>query len=192
MTIALPISRLLADLPPGIASPAAKRQLGWAAAGVASLVLVVLAGSQARFETEAIRVIGPIPAAVDRIIPPGACVLTDQVSVTLLANRFESDVPGCPQMVDSLATDLALSNGKKPQDGAGYVPAVATLWRQAFAHAQLVLLSPNNVGRVPWTPALRAYFTANFVQLHSPWKRVTLYKHRGFDLKRAQRASKHR
>jgi hypothetical protein len=91
---------------------------------------------------------------------------------------------------DTSGCDLALSSSKKPSDGAGYVPAVAAVWRQAFSHAQLALLSPNNVGRIPWTPALKAYFAANFVELNSPWKRVTLYKHRGFNLQRAWKADK--
>jgi hypothetical protein len=165
--------------------------LWWVTAGLSVVAIVVVAVTQFRAESVRVYVIGPAPRPIEHIIPPGACVLTDQVSMTILANRFYSDVPGCSQMVDSLATDLALSNGKKPSDGAGYVPAVATFWRQAFAHAQLVLLSHNNAGRIAWTPALRAYFAASFVELKSPWKQVTLYKRKGFDLSRARAASRH-
>ena len=119
-------------------------------------------------------------------------MLTDQVSTTILANRFYSDVPGCPQMVNAVGTDLALSHGKKPSDGAGYVPAVAAVWRQAFARAQIVLLSHNSPGRIAWTPALRAYFAANFVPLKSPWDLVTLYKRKDFDIHAARRAGRQR
>jgi hypothetical protein len=38
-------------------------------------------------------------------------VLTDQVSFTIAANRFFSRVPGCPEMIDPLETDYALSPG---------------------------------------------------------------------------------
>jgi hypothetical protein len=114
------------------------------------------------------------------------------VSTTILANRFYPDVPGCPQMVNAVGTDLALSHGKKPSDGAGYVPAVARVWRHAFSRAQIVLLTHNSPGRIAWTPALRAYFAANFVRLNSPWKLVTLYKRRDFDLHAARRASRYR
>jgi alpha-1,2-mannosyltransferase len=191
-SIALPVSRLVtAKKAGGTRSPRARRVLWWLTAGLSAAAIVFVAVTQFQSESARTFTIGPAPRAIEYLIPPGACVLTDQVSMTILANRFYSDVPGCSPMVDSLATDLALSNGKKPQDGAGYVPAVATLWRQAFGHAQIVLLSHNNVGRIAWTPALRAYFAANFVELHSPWKQVTLYKRKGFDLKRAQRASKH-
>jgi hypothetical protein len=70
--------------------------------------------------------------------------------------------------------------------GAGYVPAVAAVWQQAFAHAQFVLLSPENSHRVAWTPALRAYFAANFVRLKSRWKYVTLYKRGDYNLAQPQ------
>jgi hypothetical protein len=69
---------------------------------------------------------------------------------------------------------------------------VAAVWRQAFSHAQIVLLSHNSPGRIPWTPALRAYFAANFVPLKSPWELVTLYKRKDFDLRAARAASRHR
>ena len=204
-SIALPVSRLLTAVstarrpradgpgpPPRARQGQARRVLRSLTAGLAGLAIVVAAAAQFRAESGGAKIIGPAPRAIDRIIPPGACVLTDQVSMTILANRFYSDVPGCPQMVNSLGTDLALSRGRRPSDGAGYVPAVAAVWRQAFSHAQLLLLSHNNAGRIAWTPALRAYFAANFVQLHSPWKGVTLYKRKSFDLRRARTASKHR
>jgi len=179
LTIALPVSRLLADMPPSTASPAAKRQLGWAAVGLSAIVLAVLAGFQTRFESGPVRVIGPIPATIDRIIPPGACVLTDQVSVTLAANRFVSDVPGCSQMVDSVGTDLALSNGLKPFTGAGNVPAVAAAWNYAFSHAQYVILTATNTRRIAWTPALQAYLSDHFIQVYQSPRRLLLYVRKG-------------
>jgi hypothetical protein len=185
-SIALPLSRLVAAAG---APDSARHVLWWLTAGVAAVAILFVAVTQFQAQSRGANVIGPAPRALERIIPPGACVLTDQVSMTIVANRFYSDVPGCSQMVDGLATDVALSGGKKPSDGAGYVPAVAAMWRQAFAHAQLVLLSPNNAGRIAWTPSLKAYFKANFVRLHSPWHRVTLYKHKGFDLQRARAAA---
>jgi alpha-1,2-mannosyltransferase len=183
LAIALPVSRLLADIPPSTASPAARHQLGWAAVGLAAVALLGLAGLQARQESGLVHVIGPIPATIDRIIPPGACVLTDQVSVTLAANRFVSDVPGCSQMVDSVGTDLALSNGLKPFTGAGYVPAVAAAWNQAFSHAQYVILTATNTRRVAWTPALKAYLNDHFVQVYRSPRRLELYVRKGLPMR---------
>jgi alpha-1,2-mannosyltransferase len=179
LTIALPVSRLLAGIPPGTASPATKRRLNWAAVGLAVLALVGLAGLQARQESLTVHVIGPIPATIDRIVPPGACVLTDQVSVTLAANRFVSDVPGCSQMVDSVGTDLALSNGLKPVTGAGKVPAVAAAWNQAFSHAQYVILTATNSRRIAWTPALWAYLNDHFVKVYQSPRKLLLYVRKG-------------
>jgi alpha-1,2-mannosyltransferase len=181
MSIALPVSRLLAAAPPAGRPRAVTSGL---TAVLAAAAVVFVAVTQFRAESVQANVIGPAPRVIDRIIPRGACVLTDQVSMTILARRFYSDVPGCSQMVDGLATDLALSHGRKPSDGAGSVPAVAAVWRQAFSRAQFVLLSPNNVGRIAWTPALKAYFSANFVPINSFWKRVTLYKRKGLKLDR--------
>ncbi len=199
-SIALPISRLLAAPKAGQAPgggprarPAGARMvLWWVAAGLSAAAIVFVTVTQ--FQAESVRTftIGPAPRAIEYLIPPGACVLTDQASMTIVANRFYSDVPGCPQMVDGLATDLALSGGEKPSEGAGYVPAVAAVWRQAFAHAQIVLLSHNNTGRIAWTAALRAYFAANFVELHSPWKQTTLYKRKGFDLRKTRPGARRR
>jgi alpha-1,2-mannosyltransferase len=179
LTLALPVSRLLAGLPDGTASPAAKHQLGLAALGVAGLILVVLAGLQARFESGVPKVIGPIPARIDAIIPSGACVVTDQVSVTLAANRFVSNVPGCPQMIDSLGTVLALSNGLKPTTGAGDVPKVAAFWNQTFSHAQYLILTATNGRRIAWTPALHRYVANNFRLVYRSPRKLLVYVRNG-------------
>jgi hypothetical protein len=138
----------------------------------------VLAVVQANGETH-LTPHGNPPAAADRIIPPGACVLTDEVAFTILADRFVSDLPGCSLMVDGLGTDLALSHGLKPSTGAGKVPAVAAVWRSAFDHAQYVWLTTLNARRIPWTPALRAYFSKDFVVVLKDGRRDTLYARRG-------------
>jgi len=71
-------------------------------------------------------------------------------------------VPGCPQMVDSLGTDLALGRGRRPGSGAGRDPAVSAAWHQAFSAAGWVLLTPKSSVRIPWNPALLAYFHGHF------------------------------
>jgi hypothetical protein len=178
LSIALPASRLLQAVQAGQGSRPGRRWLGWPAAGLAGAIVIVLAVVQANGETHLTPHANP-PAAADRIIPPGACVLTDEVAFTVLANRFVSDVPGCSLMVDGLGTDLALSHGLKPSTGAGNVPAVAALWRGAFDHAQYVWLTTLNARRIPWTPALRAYFSKDFAVVLKDGRRDTLYARRG-------------
>jgi alpha-1,2-mannosyltransferase len=188
LVIALPVSRLLGGTQPGegvavswprTLRPRASRQLGMAIAGGTAVALAVVAILQFRFESAVPRVIGPIPAAIDRLIPPGACVLTDQVSVTLAANRFESTDPGCPQLVDSLGTTLALSDGLKPQTGAAKVARVNAAWDQAFSHAQYVILTATNIRRIAWTPQLEAYLASHFTQIYQSPRRLVLYVRKG-------------
>jgi hypothetical protein len=177
LALALPLSRLVNA---ANQRAAGQRRPGSAVTGLAAAALVVMAVFQATTERVlSSPVIGPVPAAIPARIPAGACVLADQVSITLAANRFTSTVPGCPQMVDSLGTDLALSGGRKPATGAARVPAVTAAWREAFGHAQYLLLTHINARRIAWTPALRAYVAANFVQVYQAPDRLTLYVRKG-------------
>jgi hypothetical protein len=134
-----------------------------ARAGLIVLALAVLAGAvaQAPPPTRATARFD-VPAVTLRLIPQGACVLTDSAVYLLIANRFTSSVPGCPQMVDSLGTDLALGGGRRPGSGAGQVPAVSAAWHQAFGAAGWVLLTPKAGLRIPWNASLLAYFHSHF------------------------------
>ena len=51
------------------------------------------------------------------VIPAPSRVVTDEVSLTLAANRF-STRPGCPDALDSLATTLVEDNGIPVEGGA--------------------------------------------------------------------------
>jgi alpha-1,2-mannosyltransferase len=107
---------------------------------------------------------------VSRLVPPGACVLTDQVAMTIAVDRFTADpssspAPGCPDVVDALAQTLALSGGVSPQGGAGRDPRVIAGWEAIFGRAQYVWLSGGHANRIPWTPELNAWFNAHFHQV---------------------------
>ena len=123
---------------------------------------------------------GLIAAAARRVIPPGACVTTDKVSFTLMANRFVSGVPGCPAIDDPTGVDLGVTRGLTLRTGAGQVPALVALWRTSFAHSQYVFLSNQSARRIPWTPGLLAFFHAPFAPALT-WgaKGGVLYKRAG-------------
>ncbi len=107
-------------------------------------------------------------------------MLTDQVSFTIAANRFTSTVPGCPEMIDALGTDYALSPGRDGLNGAGKVAAVAAIMHNAFEHAQYVWLAGTyNRRRIAWTPALKAYFHQNFVRVLTDNKGDALWVRKG-------------
>jgi alpha-1,2-mannosyltransferase len=147
------------------------------AAGLAAAVIAAFAVIGVRAENGLRPYVSPAEiAAAARVIPPGSCVVTDEVSLLLLADRFTAARPGCPPVVDGLGTDLALSGGLRPATGAGRVPAVAAVWRQAFARARFVWLSRLNRRRIAWSPALRAYFTSHFARVLTDRRGDALYR----------------
>jgi hypothetical protein len=165
LVLALPASRLLAALPAG----GTRRWLALlrpAATVVAGLALVVLAVFQVLGEShEYSGVPASEIAATKRLIPPGACVATDQASFTIAIDRFVSTVPGCSLMIDGVGTDYALSNGRNGQTGAGSSPAVEAAWMSAFRAAKYAWLTTEADRRIPWTPQLKAYFDSHFMPL---------------------------
>jgi hypothetical protein len=166
LAIALPLSRVLGAPPVAGARARPVVLLRRGTAVLAAAALAALAVLQAAAESH---LAAAIPAteisAAERMVPPGACVFTDQVSYTIAINRFTSAVPGCPAMVDGVGSDYALSGGHNALTGAGRVPAVEQLWMSAFRTAQYLWLTASSAPRIPWTPRLRAYFLANFVPL---------------------------
>ena len=160
--------------------PGAGQLLSWCAVALAVALIAAGTWSQATFESK-LYPSAPVAmmAAGERLIPPGACVLADNSAYTLVANRFLSNVPGCPVIDDGTGANYALSNGRSALTGAGRVPAVAALWHSALAHAQYVWLTSLSRLRIPWTPALTAYFHANFVRVPNHTHHLRLYVRKG-------------
>jgi Glycosyltransferase family 87 len=132
---------------------------------VAAAVVFLLAAGvvQFRYETPLSASISPAQlAAARQVIPPGACVLADEVSYAVLADRFVTSVNGCPEIDDGTGVNYALSHGLNTGTGAAQVPSVAALWHSAFARAQFIWLSVHAYKRIPWTPYLQSYFHAHF------------------------------
>jgi hypothetical protein len=174
LAVAMPVSRLIKAVEPRAAKAGADTLLRGSAAALAALLIFVFAFStvHAAYQQEHNKYVvsaaagrANIVSALQRIAPPGACVLTDQVSYTIAADRFGSSEPGCSLVDDGIGADLALAHGRTPATGAASYPAVASMWWSAFRHAQYVLLSGKNYKRVAWPPGLRTYFHANFHQV---------------------------
>jgi hypothetical protein len=102
------------------------------------------------------------------LIPPGACVVSDEISLTIAANRFTAGSGGCPDVLDSLATTLVAGNGVSVQGGAQALPRVVAGWKAVFSRADYVWFSGSSARRVPWTPELQAWFAGNFRPLRPP------------------------
>jgi alpha-1,2-mannosyltransferase len=128
---------------------------------VAVIVLAV-----AVFQAHELSGLRAIDVSADKaLIPAGACVVTDQTSMTISADRFTAARPGCPDVIDSLAVTLVSGNGVSVQGGAATLTQVVNEWQSIFSRAQYVWLSPNNGRRIPWTPALYLWFTTHFQEL---------------------------
>jgi hypothetical protein len=177
LSIGLSIARLVSVCSAtAVHRPRWRRAVGYLApvvAGLAAVALVWMAVKGKHREAQ-LHALNPAPG-LEHQVPAGACVLTDNPSFTVAANRFISDVPGCSPMVDSLATNLALGDGRNALSGAGRYPAVQSAWMDAFRHAQYVYLScgPPRASacfmftnrRIPWTDTVWRYFKGHFARL---------------------------
>jgi hypothetical protein len=104
-------------------------------------------------------------APASALIPPGACVLTDTVSATIVIGRFTSGTPGCPALVDAVGTLIATTDGQDLYGPPSVSARDTQAWQTAFAHAQYVWLFGNRGftgARIIWTSSLHAYFVHHF------------------------------
>jgi alpha-1,2-mannosyltransferase len=129
-------------------------------AAAVAVVILAIAGVEARELAPAH--VPASPASVSALVPAGSCLVADQVSFAIAADRFAAPGPGCPDLVDSLAATLALSGGVSPQGGAGQAPKVVAGWEAIFGQARYVWLSGGAPARIPWTPALQSWFSGHF------------------------------
>jgi hypothetical protein len=181
MAIALPVSALARDVRQSFSvGGAVARAVGWGAAGLAGLAILIMAIVQAGWETgNAPHLPLAVVTTAERLIPPGSCLLADEVSFAVMANRLVSDVPGCPLLLDATGSNYAFSHGRDPETGAAKFPRVDAMWTYAFHHAQYIWLSGLNNHRVAWTPELRGYFQSHFRQILSAGHGGALYRRDG-------------
>ncbi|HEX6855610.1 MAG TPA: hypothetical protein VF204_09965 [Streptosporangiaceae bacterium] len=182
LSLALPAARLVAVLRDKTArAPAAGRTIAALAGTVAAAVLAAGTVSQVSFE-HTLLPLAPIDAMAigKKIIPPGACVLADNVAYTITANRFVNSRAGCPTVDDGTGANFALSHGLAAETGAGRLPQVAAMWRSALTHADYLWFTSLYNHRIAWTPALRAYVDANFVRVRPDVAKFRLYVRKGF------------
>jgi Glycosyltransferase family 87 len=168
-----PFIALVLALPVGLLRPAegSYQLFPLVAVGlVAALLITALGVGQFAAETRLQAWVSP-GARADRLLPPGACVLTDNPALALSSDRFTPDGAGCPAMVDSFGTYLAMTGGKRLHGSAQQLDAVRDLWRYDFARARYVWFEPGSQGQIPWTDSLYAYFTSQYRLIGLPYGR---------------------
>jgi len=187
MAIGLPLSALVRDMRlvfggdrDAAAGAGPPPVLLWGATALAGLAILCMAVIQFGWETHnAPHLKLSVVTHAQRLIPPGSCLLADEVSFAVMANRLVSDVPGCSLLLDATGTNYAYSRGRDPETGAARYARVNAVWTYAFDHAQYVWLSGLSNHRVAWTPQLRAYFQGHFTEILSAGNAGGLYRRIG-------------
>jgi hypothetical protein len=162
-----PFLALALALPVGLLRPAESSIHLGAALAVGMTAAVLVAAVSLWQVGRMTRVKSPIAPSViataDQLIPPGSCVVTNNPSYTIAGNRFVSNVPGCPSVVDSFGTLMAMTGGQDLGARPRVIRSAAGAWQTWFAHADYVWLDPTGgAGQIPWTYALNSYLAGHF------------------------------
>ncbi len=99
-------------------------------------------------------------SAITNLVPAGSCVVYDQVSNGVFANRLQTNDPNCPSVVDPDAIWMA----------RGYqliapAPALVAEWQSYLEAAQYVVLSAPYAPGIAWNLGLKAWFNRNYYQI---------------------------
>lgn len=108
--------------------------------------------------------------AITHLIPRGSCVVYDQVSYGVFANRLQSSKPGCPSVVDPSGMWMAWGYQLIPP-----AHAFTAEWKSYFEKAQYVVLSHPGAQGIPWDKNLSDWFKRNY-QLISSSSYVHIYR----------------
>lgn len=103
--------------------------------------------------------------AIDAVIPPGACAISDFPADLLVANRFTPNKPGCPAIVDPYGMNLVYNNGKPPQPIPPYPPKFVALWLGDLEAASYVDLRIPYSDFFPWSTSAMSWFSGNYFQV---------------------------
>jgi len=137
-----------------------RRMAIWAS-GLAGVVLVVALTLYAttfyRNYASTMGISGPTLSTIDSAIPAGSCVVYNYVFYGIDTNRFISDHPDCPNVVDAYGMWQEWGNHTiSPK------PPFTAKWKRYFESAQYVVLNSPRSQLIPWTPSLAEWFRNNY------------------------------
>lgn len=138
-----------------------------AAAVLACIVCVAaLITSTSKFDAEVMDHFGDPGPTIASVIPAGSCAVTDAYSLLVSANRISPTDPKCPVIVDATGTWLSYSPDDPPLPcGCGPKdPSLVAAWKGWLSQATYAVFAGARSFRIPWTPALRSWFRANYTQ----------------------------
>jgi hypothetical protein len=96
-------------------------------------------------------------SAITNRIPAGSCVVYSEVSYGIEADRWISNDPRCPTLVDPLGMWMAWGYETKPATAA-----FAKIWKTNFERAQYVVLSIPGDSLIGWNTGLLTWFDNRF------------------------------
>ena len=162
LAVALPAGLLTARPDAGRAKEAALPAVVAAVLVTVLVTVLVVAIGVGQFRAESGTRGIQVTAEADRLIPPGACVVTNDAPFTVVADRFFSSRPGCPAMVDPFGTFFAMTGGDERHSSAVVLAPVVALWHATLEQATYVWLTGDTVAQIPWNSGLYRYFLSHF------------------------------
>src|SRR5262249_31383301 len=95
-------------------------------------------------------------------IPAGSCVLLDQATTGIAADRFSSSA-ACPFVVDAYGTWVDRVPGHPPPNSAADLsPDLTKQWKEWMTRADYVVQAWPPSTLIPWTPDLHSWFVHNY------------------------------
>ena len=112
---------------------------------------------------------------IDAAIAPGLCVTSDQVSLTIVANRFVPSRRGCPAVIDAYGMFIANDLGHPPP-GVPPPQSFVSQWYFDFVRSRAVVMRAPIDPYIAWNDALIDYFNLKY-QLVSQTPGAAVYLH---------------
>lgn len=113
---------------------------------------------------------GPWIGVITRVIPRGACVVYNQESFGVYANRMITSDPSCPDVVDIDGEWMAHGYQLTAPSAA-----FSRQWQSYFARAQYVVFNTPRPSDIPWDTELDAWFTQHFHRIYDRYY-VVVYR----------------
>lgn len=105
--------------------------------------------------------------AVSQLVPKGACVISDDPVLLIVANRYVSSRPRCPLVVDPFGLWVSDADGSLPHLGGPFPEPFVDEWSGWLDQADYVVLSVPGSSYLPFSPGLIEQFGNQYRQVGS-------------------------
>ncbi len=138
------------------------------------IVALVVAGAVTTVRREAtftraffaVAATSPGPSIMSAVAP-GTCVVTEGASLVISGDRFSAGVAECPTVLDAAGTWRVIDPDHPPTTPGPRDRTLVASWRTWLGQADYVVLATRGPSYIPWTPALRRWFSRAFTSVVS-------------------------